>query len=55
MALPVSKASFPFGHEKLLHEVDMELEKEGLGLFNRLYAQFKRFVNPDIGAKSRSG
>ena len=31
----------------------MELEKEGLGLLNGLQAQFKRFVNPDIGRKEK--
>ncbi len=39
---------------KLLHKVDMELEREA-GSLNGLQAQFKRFVNPDDKAsKERS-
>ena len=31
----------------------MELEKKRLGLLNGLQAQFKRFINPDIGRKEK--
>ncbi len=54
MASAKAKSFVPFRHEKFLHEVDMELEKERLGLLSSVLLQFKRFVNPDIG-REREG